>query len=162
MKNWRSENLSEKEISRKFLRGNSLSLKSKKIKGILREKFILLLLYSAMFCLQNRDSDFILYILLGRFYQSSFANEVFFRDIMNVSPNILAKNQIFKKFRHGFVDQRALITTKLISPCHWKTLVSFWLRKKRPKNAFLTLLVNHHKIVRKNKLYYPKQEEIGS
>ena len=39
------------------------------------------------------------------FYQSSLGNEVDFRDIMNVSPNILAKNQNFKKPRHSFVDE---------------------------------------------------------
>ena len=73
------------------------------------------------------------------FYQSSLGNEVDFTDIMNVSPNILAKNQNFKKLRHGFLDERALITTTLISPCHWKTLVPFCLRKKIPEKAFLTL-----------------------
>ena len=46
-------------------------------------------------------------------------------DIMNVSPNILAKNQHFKKLRDGFVDERAMITTTLKSSCHWKTLVLF-------------------------------------
>ena len=70
---------------------------------------------------------------------------------MNVSPNILAKNYIFKELRHGFVDERALITTTLISSCHWKTLVPFCLQKKRPENAFLTVTVNYRKIVQKNK-----------
>ena len=92
------------------------------------------------------------------FYQSSLENEVDFRDIMNVSPNILAKNQNFKKLRHSFVDERALITTTLISSCHWKTLVPFCLRKKRPENAFLTLTVNYRKIVQKNKLCHSKQQ----
>ena len=92
------------------------------------------------------------------FYQSFLGNEVDFRDIMNVSPNILAKNWNFKKLRHGFVDERALITTTLISSCHWKTLVPFCLRKKRPKNAFLTLTVNYRKVVQKNKLCHPKQQ----
>ena len=50
------------------------------------------------------------------FYQSSLGNEVDFRDIMNISPNILAENLNFKKLRHGFVDERALIA--LISSCH--------------------------------------------
>ena len=95
------------------------------------------------------------------FYQSSLGNEVDFRDIMNVSPNILAKNQNFKKLRHSFVDERALITTTLISSCHWKTLVPFCLRKKRPENAFLTLIVNYRKIAQKNKLCHPKQQKIG-
>ena len=31
-----------------------------------------------------------------------------------------------------------MITTTLISSCHWKTLVPFCLRKKRPENEFLT------------------------
>ena len=86
------------------------------------------------------------------FYQGSLGNEVNFRDIINVSPNILAKNYNFKKLRHGFVDGKALITTTLISFCHWKTLALFCLRKKRPGNAFLTLTMNYHKIVQKNKL----------
>ena len=88
------------------------------------------------------------------FYQSSLGNKVDFRDIMNVSQNILAKNEIFKKLRYGFVDERALITTTLISSCHWKTLIPFCLQKKRPENPFLTLIVNYCKIVLKNKLCY--------
>ena len=40
------------------------------------------------------------------FYQSSLGNEIDFTDIMNISPNILKK-----KLRHGFVDERAMITT---------------------------------------------------
>ena len=35
------------------------------------------------------------------------------------------------------------------------------LRKKRPKKAFLTLIVNYRKIVQKNKLCRPKQQQIG-
>ena len=42
------------------------------------------------------------------FYQSSLGNEVGFRDIMNVSPGILAKNQNFEKLRHDFVDERVI------------------------------------------------------
>ena len=49
---------------------------------------------------------------------------------MNVFPNILHKNQNLKKLGQGFVDERAMITTTLISSCHWKTLVPFYLRKK--------------------------------
>ena len=52
---------------------------------------------------------------------------------MNISPNILAKNQIFKNPRHSFVHEKALITTILISSCHWKTFAPFCLRKKRPE-----------------------------
>ena len=63
--------------------------------------------------------------------------------------------------RHGFVDERAMITLTLISSCHWKTLVPSCLRKKRPENAYLTLIVNYRKIEQKNKLCHPKQQKIG-
>ena len=77
-------------------------------------------------------------------------------DMMNVSPNILAKNRNFKKLRRGFVDERAMITATLISSCHWRTLVPFCLLKKGPENAFLT--VNYRKMAQKNKLCLPKQQ----
>ena len=52
---------------------------------------------------------------------------------MNVSPNILAKNENLKKLRwKSFVDERAMITTPLYSSCNWKTLLPFCLLKKRP------------------------------
>ena len=91
------------------------------------------------------------------FYQSSLGNQADFRDIMNVSPNILARNQNCKKLRHGF-QKSALMTTTSISSYHWKTLVHFCLWKKIPENAFLTLIVNYCKIVQKNKLCYSKQQ----
>ena len=56
------------------------------------------------------------------------------------------------------MDERALITTTLISSCHWKTVAPFCLQKKRPEKAFLTLIANYHKTVQKNKLCYPKQQ----
>ena len=43
----------------------------------------------------------------------------------------------------GFVDERALITTTLISSCHWKILVPFCLQKQKPENAFLTIIVSY-------------------
>ena len=70
---------------------------------------------------------------------------------MNVFPEILGKNKNFKKLKNDFVDERGLIAMTLISSCHWKTLVPFCLRKKRPENAFLLLKVNHLKTVQKNK-----------
>ena len=73
----------------------------------------------------------------------------FLREIMNVSRNILAKNQNFKKLRHDFVDERALITTTLTSYCQWETLLPLCLQKKIPENAFLTVIVNYRKIVHK-------------
>ena len=91
------------------------------------------------------------------FYQSSLRNEVDCRDIMNVSPNILAKKQK-KRLIHCYVDERAMITTTLIFSCHCQAVVPFCLQKKRPENAFLTLTVNYHKIIQKNKLCHPKQQ----
>ena len=76
-------------------RPNALTLKSKKIKGTFGGTFILALSSSAVFGLQNCVSDFFCIVLfegIKGFYQSSLGNEVDFRDIMNVSPNILAKN----------------------------------------------------------------------
>ena len=63
------------------------------------------------------------------FYHSSLGNGVGFRDIVNVSPYSVAKTWNFKKPRHHFVDERALIIATLITFCHWKTLVPFCLRK---------------------------------
>ena len=84
---------------------------------------------------------------------------------MNVAPNISAKNQNFKKLRHCFVDERALITRTLISSCHGKDFVPFCLRTKIPEKTFLNalssenaLIVNYRKIVQKNKLCYSKQQ----
>ena len=57
---------------------------------------------------------------------------------MNVSPNILAKNQNFKKLRQCFEDERALIKTTLISSCYWETLVHFCLQKKRPEKRIFS------------------------
>ena len=61
------------------------------------------------------------------FYQSSLGNEFDFADIMNLFPNILAKNWNIKKLRHFSVDERAMISTTLISSCHWKTVIPFCL-----------------------------------
>ena len=88
------------------------------------------------------------------FYQSSLRNKVDFREIMNVSPNILAKNWNFRKLRRRFVDERAMIATTLTSSCHCKTLLPFCLRNKRPEKEFLTLTVSYCKIVQKNKLSF--------
>ena len=84
------------------------------------------------------------------FYQSSLgrSSEVDFMDIMNVSPNILAKNQSFKKTETLY--KRATITMTLTSSCHQKILVPFCLQKKIPEDAFLTLTVNYCKIIQKN------------
>ena len=116
-------------------------------------------LLSAKSCLRFLLNCFVREI--KRFYRSSFGNQVDFRDIINVSLNILVKNQNLKKLRHDFPDERAMIKTTLISFCHWKTLVPFCLRKKRPENVLLTLTVNYPKILQKNKLCHSKQQFIG-
>ena len=92
------------------------------------------------------------------FYQSFLGNEVDFGNIMNVSPNILSKNQNFKKLRQDFVDKRTMSTTTLTSSCHWETVVPFCLKKKIPESTFLTLTVNSCKIVQKK--YYAIQNNI--
>ena len=70
------------------------------------------------------------------FYQSFLGNEVDFTDIMNVYLNVLAKKKKLKKLRHWLLDEKARITTTLTSSCHWKSLVPFCLRKKRPEKHF--------------------------
>ena len=50
---------------------------------------------------------------------------------------------------HLFVDERAMITTTLISSCNWKTLVPFFLQKNRSENVFLKPTVNCRKSIEK-------------
>ena len=113
-------------------------------------------LSSTKACLRSLLSCFVQE--LKRFYQNSFGNEVELRDIINVSLNILAKNQNFKKLRHAFVDEGAIIKITLMSSCHWKTLAQFCLRKKKSENALLTLTVSYRKIVHKNKLCHSQHQ----
>ena len=108
-------------------------------------------------CLSSAKSCLIFILIwfareIKGFYQSSLGNEVGFRDIINVSPSILAKNQNFEKLRHGFVDERAPITRSLISSRQWITFLTFYFRIKRTENAFLTLIVIYRKIVQKGKI----------
>ena len=152
--------LKSKFLGRNIWR-NALALKSKKGTRYIRGNIYFdIIVFS---CLSSTKSCLrFLWICFTReikgFYQSSLGNKVDFREIMNVSPNILAKNWNFRKLRDSFADERALITTALTSSCHWKSLVPFCLRKKRPEKAFLTLTVNYRKIVQKNKLCYSKQQ----
>ena len=102
------------------------------VQDIFRKTFILGLLSSVVFRLQNCISDFfkLFYYEIKGFYQSSLGNETDYRDIMNVFPNILAKNLNLKKVRHSFVDERTLIKTTLASSRHWKTLAYIFLLAK--------------------------------
>ena len=72
---------------------HALALKSKKVQGIFGKTYLLALLSSIVFRLKNVSQIYFrLFREIKGFYQSSLGNEVDFRDIMNVSPNILAKN----------------------------------------------------------------------
>ena len=104
---------------------NALALKSKKVQGVFGKTFILTLIFSAVFRHKKSCLRFLLNSFFWKregFYQSSLEKEVDFRDIWTF---LLPKNWSFKKLRHGFVDERVLITTTVISSCHWKTLVPF-------------------------------------
>ena len=80
---------------------NAIALKSKKVQGVFEEKFV-------PFVYKILSQIFFNLFYWGdkRIYQSFLGNEVDFREIMNVSPNILAKYWNFKKLRNGFVDER--------------------------------------------------------
>ena len=111
---------------------NALVLKGKTGQGIFEETFVLALLSSTVFPLQNRVSEFSnLFCSRNKSLLSEFLRKWgWFQGHNKLFPNILAKNWNFKKLRHGFADERALITTALISSCHCKTLVPFaWERK---------------------------------
>ena len=66
-------------------------------------------------------------------------------------PNILAKIK-FSKTETCFCRWKSNDYNKNDYSCHWKTLVPFCMRKKRPENAFLTLTVDYHKIVKKKQI----------
>ena len=77
----------------KKIRRNALALKSKKVQSISEKVYfgiIFSCLSSTKLCFRFLLNFFVQEI--KGFYQSSIGNEVYFRDIMNVSPNILAKN----------------------------------------------------------------------
>ena len=63
---------------------NALALKSKKVEDIFQLSFV----YKTM----SQISFKLFCWEIKSFYQTSLENEVDFRDIMNVSPNTLAKN----------------------------------------------------------------------
>ena len=101
-KTCRKSKFLKKRISR-----NALALKSKKVQGIFGETFILALLSSTVFRLENRVSDFFCFAQeINGFYQSSLGNEFEFFGIY------------LKKLKHAFVDKRALITATSRSSCY--------------------------------------------
>ena len=131
--------MSEKYISRKENLKKCTTFEEQKGTRYIRENFYFHIIIFSCLSSTKLCRRFLLNCFVREikgFYQSSLGNEVDFRDIMNVSPNILAKNQNFKKLRHGFVDERVLITTTLISSCHWKTLYLFACERKHLKTHF--------------------------
>ena len=99
---------------------------------------------------------------LKGFYQSSFGNKVDFTNIMNVSPNILAKNQNFKKLRHRFADERAMITGKplylFISLMQFLLSENFiWKLEKNTSGFLQTMLIQHFKMF----IFYIKLSSIN-
>ena len=139
---------------------NALPLKSKKVKGIFGEKFILGL-SSAVFLLQNCVSLIFILICFAReikgFYQSSLENEVDFRDIMNVSPNILDKIKISKTetwfCRWKSTDNNNInIFLPLENPC------TFLLAKGKTWKRIFYINSELSQNRTKNKLCHPKQQ----
>ena len=136
IKTWRPKTCWKSKFLGKKVWRNALALKSKKVysgKSLLWHYYLQLsFVYKTvsqisfnLFCFEDKG-------LLSEF----FRKRVNFRDIMNISPNILAKNQNFKKLRHGFVDEKAQIKTMLKFSCNWKTFVSFACEKKDLKTHF--------------------------
>ena len=105
--NGRSSSVKEKKIWR-----NALTVSSKKVQGVFGGNiYIGIIVFSGLSstkpCLRFLLNCFVQDI--KGFYQSSLGNKVDFRDIMNVSLNILAKNLNFKKLRHCLVDEGTMI-----------------------------------------------------
>ena len=64
----------------------------------------------------------------------------------------------FQKTETQFYGWKSNDNNKINNFCHWKNLLHFCLRKKRPENAFLILTVNYRKIVQINRICPPKQQ----
>ena len=133
LNSWKS-----KFLGKKIWR-NALALKRKKVQGIFWENvYFAIIIFSSLWSTKIYLRFLLNFFVreIKDFYWSSLVNAVDFKD----------------------VDERALITTTLISFCDCKTLVPFSLRKKRPENGFLTLIVNYYKIVEKKKLCRSKHQ----
>ena len=109
-KKWRSQNLSEKFVSRRENLKKYTGFEEQNVTRYIRENvYFGIIVFS---CLSSTKSCLrFLLICFAReikgFYQSSLGNEVDFRDIMNVSPNIVAKKIKFLKIETWF--------------CRWKS-----------------------------------------
>ena len=72
-------------------------------------------------------------------------------------PKYIGWKLKFQKTETQFCRWKSTDYDNIMIPLSLESLVPFWLRKKRPENAFLTLTVNYRKIVQKNKLCHSKQ-----
>ena len=122
----------QKSILIKKIWWNVLALKSKKVQSIFGEPFILALSSSAVFYLKAMSQiSFNLFCSGDKGLISEiFGYEVDFTNIMNVSQISWLKIKISKNW-DSFVHERAMITTTLISSCHWEILVPFLLAKEK-------------------------------
>ena len=94
-KNWRSQNLSEKYIPRKENLKKCTGFEEQKGTRYIREDVHFGIIIFSFLSFTKRCLMFLLNCFVREiksFYQISLGNEVDFRDIMNVFPNILAKN----------------------------------------------------------------------
>ena len=128
-KSWCSQNLPEKNISRKENLKKCTNFEEQKGTRYIWGNVYFGIIVFSCFLSTKPCLRFIFAREIKVFYQSYLGNEADSKDVMSVSPNILAKNLNFKKLRHSFVDEREMITAKLISFCKWNTLVPFCLRK---------------------------------
>ena len=142
---------------------NALALKSKKVQVMFGKRLFWHYCFQLSFVYKSVPQIFFNLFCSGnqRLSLHFLGNEVDFRYIINVSQISWRKtSKNFKKLRHGFVDERAPITTTLIPFCHWKTFVSFYLRKKRHENAFLRIILKYRKN-RTEKQFIPSKTTIN-
>ena len=100
---------------------NALALKSKKVQVMFGKRLFWHYCLQLSFVYKSVPQIFINLFCSGnqRLSLDFLGNEVDFRYIINVSQISWRKtSKNFKKLRHGFVDERALITTTLIPFCH--------------------------------------------
>ena len=126
----------KKFLGKKIWR-NALALKSKKVQGIFRKMFIL----KMSFVYKTVSHIFLKLFYLGekRLLSEFLRKWGWFQGHNEHFPKYLGSKLKFQKLRNGFVDERALKTTTVISSCHWKTLVPFCLQKEKTwKHIFST------------------------
>ena len=113
-KSWFSQNLPEKNISRKENLKKCTSFEEQKSTRYIWWNVYFGIIVFSCFSSTKPCLRFLLICFARKikvFYQSYLGNEANLKDLMNVSPNILARNWNFKKLRHSFVSEREIVTT---------------------------------------------------